>query len=235
MAIDNGNYIAGMNINIPAPTDPRYEGAEQIKAVKRMVQESFPNIDGEVTATVSELNKMTDGTQGRFIGETTMFQGLIEDIPVGWVLSDGTIQNGFQTVDLRDKFIMGYNNIKDASQPNRSTGGVNNPDLTDHLISEPHTLVEAEIPEHKHLNRYNDYAGRYGDSEYGRVASPRYANAFDVGSAQQSNQRGYNEPVGGGQPHSHGLTAEVDNEGVPTFDNRPEYVVLAFIVYVGQA
>lgn len=219
MAIDNGNYIAGMNINIPAPTDPRYEGADQIKAVKRMVQESFPNIDGEVTATVSELNKMTDGTQGRFIGETTMFQGLIEDIPVGWVLSDGTIQNGFQTVDLRDKFIMGYNDLKNTAQPNRSTGGDNNPDLTDHLISEPHTLVEAEIPEHTHTQKYIQGGG--GPRGLG-------GGGWDIRDAET-------EKAGGNQPHSHDLTAEVDTEGTPTFDNRPEYVVLAFIVYVGQA
>lgn len=219
MAIDNGNYIAGMNINIPAPTDPRYEGADQIKAVKRMVQESFPNIDGEVTATVAELNKMTDGTQGRFIGETTMFQGLIEDIPVGWVLSDGTIQNGFQTVDLRDKFIMGYNDLTDVSQPNRSTGGDNHPDLTEHLVSEPHTLVEAEIPPHKHPLPY---------AETGSGGGGTGPDVLGASGAET-------EEVGGGQAHSHGLTAVTDDETVPTFDNRPEYVVLAFIVYVGQA
>ncbi|ASR73865.1 tail fibers protein [Vibrio phage vB_ValP_IME271] len=219
MAIDNGNYIAGMNINIPAPTDPRYEGADQIKAVKRMVQESFPNIDGEVTATVSELNKMTDGTQGRFIGETTMFQGLIEDIPVGWVLSDGTIQNGFQTADLRNKFIMGYDDVQSVAQPIRSTGGENNPDLSTHLVSEEHTLVLAEIPAHKHPLDYNATGSGGGGT----------------GPDVKGGSGAETEEVGGGQPHSHGLTAEVDNEGVPTFDNRPEYVVLAFIVYVGQA
>lgn len=219
MAIDNGNYIAGMNINIPAPTDPRYEGADQIKAVKRMVQESFPNIDGEVTATVSELNKMTDGTQGRFIGETTVFQGLIEDIPVGWVLSDGTIQNGFQTVDLRNKFIMGYDDLQDTAQPNRSTGGENNPDLSTHLISEEHTLIEAEIPPHKH------------ELNYAETGSGGGGTGPDVLGATGAETK----ETGGGQPHSHGLTAEVDDEDTPTFDNRPEYVVLAFIVYVGQA
>ncbi|AII27500.1 tail fiber protein [Vibrio phage VPp1] len=219
MAIDNGNYIAGMNINIPAPTDPRYEGADQIKAVKRMVQESFPNIDGEVTATVSELNKMTDGTQGRFIGETTMFQGLIEDIPVGWVLSDGTIQNGFQTIDLRDKFIMGYNNLKNTAQPNRSTGGENNPDLSAHLVSEEHTLILAEIPAHKHPLEYNATGSGGGGT----------------GPDVKGGSGAETEEVGGGKPHKHGLTAKVDNGGVPTFDNRPEYVVLAFIVYVGRA
>lgn len=235
MAVDNGSFIADMEINIPANTDPRYEGAAQIRAVKRMVQDSFPNVDGAVTSDVATLNYMTDGTQGRFIGETTMFQGLPEDIPAGWVLSDGTIQNGYQTMDLRSKFIMGYDDVQSISQPIRTTGGENNPDLSTHLVSEEHVLTTSQIPEHQHLDRYNDYAGRYGDSEFGRIASPRVVSAYDVGSAQQSNQRGYGGPEGGGLGHSHGLVAEFENDGTtPTFDNRPEYVVLAYIVYVGK-
>lgn len=225
MAIDNGNYIAGMNINIPANTDPRYEGAEQIRAVKRMVQESFPNIDGVVTSDVATLNSMTDGTQGRFIGETTMFQGLVEDIPEGWVLSDGSIQNGYQTADLRNKFIMGYNDVQSSSQPIRDTGGNTNPVLTDFLVSEPHTLVEAQIPEHKHAgwgeNYFEDGIGFGVATEYG-TSNP------GSGDSDNNNSLYYTEPVGGGQAHSHDLT----DDG--TFDNRPDYVVLAFIVYVGK-
>ncbi|QEG09204.1 hypothetical protein CPT_Phriendly_052 [Vibrio phage Phriendly] len=220
MAVDNGSFIADMEVNIPANTDPRYEGAAQIRAVKRMVQDSFPNIDGAVTADVATLNYMTDGTQGRFIGETTMFQGLPENIPDGWVLSDGTIQNGYQTVDLRNKFIMGYNDTQSTSQPVRSTGGDNNPALSDFLTSEEHVLDLSQIPSHTHE------MGGYRISDGNR--SPDQGDEVPWGGTEGRTNTTAGEEVGGGQGHSHDLTDSA------TFDNRPEYVVLAYIVYVGK-
>lgn len=235
MAVDNGAYIADMEVGIPANTDPRYEGAAQIRAVKRMVKDSFPNVNDAITADSDTINYMTDGTQGRFIGETTMFQGLIEDIPDGWVLSDGTIQNGYLTMDLRDKFVLGYDDVTSTLRPVRHEGG-------DH---DGHGIIT--LPDHTHdrgsmeitgrMERISETWNRTGseaigafekETGYPQGGTPESTDTSNAGAVQFRASNTWTG-VTGTPDYGTGDGTIGEERG-----NMPAYVVLAFIVYVGK-
>ena len=58
MPVENASYVADLNPAWPLDSDPAREGAEQIRVVKTATQQSFPNIDGAVTVTDTELNAL---------------------------------------------------------------------------------------------------------------------------------------------------------------------------------
>ena len=65
MAIDPATYIGQLDPTIPQDADFIGEGAAQIRADKGASKNSFPNVNGAVTKTHEEMNKMftTDGGQ----------------------------------------------------------------------------------------------------------------------------------------------------------------------------
>lgn len=213
MAIDNAAFIADMNTEVPAITDPRSEGADQIAAVKSAVQATFPNADDVVNATAARMNEFFDNPYQRFLGEITMYDSS-DNIPEGWALCDGGTYNGYVVPDLRGKFIMGYD-VRETHAV-LDTGGDNNPPIAAALEVDEHALTVDELPSHRHT--------------YERL--PNKTNSSGVGgsSSQDNNQQtGYTSYVGGNQGHDHGIS---DVEDI--FDNRPEYVIVAFICYVGK-
>jgi len=107
MAIENSPYIAGLNIAIPANTSPRAEGAAQIRGSKTALKNSFPNVDGAVTATAARMNEVFDNESQVPLGLIAMWYG--STFPDGWVECNGEIANGFETPDLRGLFIRGSN------------------------------------------------------------------------------------------------------------------------------
>ena len=244
MAIDNATYLKDMDINLPANTDPRSEGAGQIRAVKNVLKNTFPNLDGAVNAAPAEFNKMLDGTQGRFVGEVTMFSGLIADIPDAWFLCDGTVQNGFQTPDLRGKFVLGYDANDSVDNPMRHAGGDN----------DGHGVIQ--IPSHTHNRGSMNITGSLIVSQsLGQTPDP-VEGAFDretatlrgtpddadvqtlQGKANFDASRTWAGEVS--VPKYSSATGVIDNgDGTATIGeakgNMPEYVVLAFICYVGKA
>ena len=56
MALDNAQFISELSITDPPGTDPLSEGDDQIRTVKRATQQSFPNVDAQVTLSAAELN-----------------------------------------------------------------------------------------------------------------------------------------------------------------------------------
>ena len=85
----------------------------------------------------SNLSGVSGVPQG-FIG---MWYGATNAIPSGWALCDGSVVNGLQTPDLRDKFVVGASDSTgDTSYPGLSpdaTGG--SKDAT--LVSHTHNLL----------------------------------------------------------------------------------------------
>ncbi len=229
MAIDNAAYIADMNVNVPENADPIAEGAEQIQAVKRAVKNTFPNLNGAVTATADQIN--VAATQSNFIGEIKMYFGKLTDLPVGWNLCDGGIYNAVQTPDLRDTFPRAYNPDNDATAPIGTKGGSDEIDLSG-LKTVGHPLSASEIPLHKHEFTGDDKL-EWGTSGYFHVVK---TDVWDV-TAQHGDGNhspkvltnklydNSNREISGGKEHSHGLTG--------TLDNRPRFTILAFIMYTG--
>ena len=83
----------------------------------------------------SNLSGVSGVPQG-FIG---MWYGATNAIPSGWALCDGSVVNGLQTPDLRDKFVVGASNSTgDTSYPGLSpnaTGGQADATLVSHSHS----------------------------------------------------------------------------------------------------
>lgn len=231
MSIENSPYIAGLSTNIPANNEPRAEGAAQIRGLKTAIKNTFPNADKPVTATADRMNAIFDGKQDIKVGMIVMWPE--DTVPEGWAPCDGKIYNGYQTVDLQDKFVMG----KSASTVVKGTGGDSAPDISKNIKVKEHVLVEDEIPSHKH-----DYVDRYYVEEKDYMEDRGATNVMDndsgdnlgSGSTDKNNNgmlfvNSKTKATGGGKGHAHELEANPDE----AFDNRPAYVVLQYICYVG--
>ena len=105
----------------------------------------------------SNLSGVSGVPQG-FIG---MWYGATNAIPSGWALCDGSVVNGLQTPDLRDKFVVGASNSTgDTSYPGLSpnaTGG--SADAT--LVSHSHSvrIGQSEDAGDRTLAYHDDSSG----------------------------------------------------------------------------
>ena len=98
----------------------------------------------------SNLSGVSGVPQG-FIG---MWYGATNAIPSGWALCDGSVVNGLQTPDLRDKFVVGASN---------STGDTSYPGLSPNATG---GQADAVIVSHSHTVR----TGQDEDSDQGVLA-----------------------------------------------------------------
>ena len=83
----------------------------------------------------SEFKRMYPITSALYLDKIDMYAGDTNNLPAGWFLCDG--QNG--TVDLRSRFIVGYNPDEAAYDAIGKTGG-----------EAQVTLTESQMPRHKH-------------------------------------------------------------------------------------
>ena len=60
MPLDNAQFISELSITDPPGTDPLSEGDDQIRTIKRATQQSFPNVNAQVTLTAAEFNGLAD-------------------------------------------------------------------------------------------------------------------------------------------------------------------------------
>lgn len=142
-------------------------------------------------------------------------------LPTGWALCDGTVQNGVQTPDLRNKFIYGSNTLSD----NGNTGGSTSK-ATDiggsHShggVTGEHALTVAQLPAHAH-----SLASVIGIQPGGGVARHEafQSNSITVTATGS---------VGSGQTHSHTIATHTGH--THNISNiLPPYVQIAFIIKV---
>lgn len=150
-------------------------------------------------------------------GIITMWAGAADNVPSGWHLCDGSDD----TPDLRNMFIVGagssYSPGNTGGSQNMSPAVTVNPAATGIQI-QGHALTINEIPSHTHTLRgaihIFDYGSRNG------VTMDAYDQDF-ISSA-----------TGGNQAHTHGVTdnGHAHTARVVSFDNRPPYYALAYIM-----
>lgn len=97
MAIESAQYITQLVSTNPLSTDSVSQADDHLRMLKLVLQNTFPNLDSQVTATPKQLNNPVP--QGAVI----MWSGAVTAIPTGYALCDGT--QG--TPDLRGKFVIG--------------------------------------------------------------------------------------------------------------------------------
>ncbi|MDO5647379.1 hypothetical protein, partial [Paracoccus sp. (in: a-proteobacteria)] len=59
MALENPTHIHQLVPTNPTPTDPASQGDDHIRAIKRTIKNTFPNITGRIDATQAQLNYTT--------------------------------------------------------------------------------------------------------------------------------------------------------------------------------
>lgn len=180
--------------------------SETVSGVVKLSTEAHADAgDDETTAmTPAMVQRMIDNALRNKI---MIWSGAIVDIPVGWLLCDGT--NG--TPDLTGSFVIGAGDTYAVGD----TGGT----LTHDHGGETggHALTIAEMPTHDHPNGVGDQIGT--SFVYGTVAGASVSNMnndSDSGTVQ-----GLTGQRGGGGEHKHPI-----NEA----NHLPPYFALAFIM-----
>lgn len=139
-------------------------------------------------------------------GIIVMWSGIVNTIPSGWHLCDGT--NG--TPNLRDRFIVGAG----ATYSPGATGGFNSVTLTIAQIP-PHTHTIGTNGGHSHTLK----SGVYGDSLFVFPSNSQGGGKIsDVRTTYETSTAG---------SHSHTATSTGGNG---PHENRPPYYALAFIM-----
>lgn len=157
--------------------------------------------------TVGSFNE-TDPIKGLDI---VMFDGLLSDIPNGWVICDGN--NG--TPDLRDRFVK--QTSSSTNSPYSSSGQHTFAFSTSQMPSHNHDGSTDTSSDHSHTQPFNESG--YGSNSYDN--NPYYT------SIQDSNVADY-EGTGGGGHSTHGYSIG-NSGGTAEWENRPAYYEVAFI------
>jgi hypothetical protein len=120
MPLEDAQFIDQLNPLWPLGTDGLNQSDDQHRVIKQAVQQSFPNIDKEVTATADDLNTLTGAaTLGSGLNPMgTVIQGAWTAAPNGYLDCDGAAIDpqyadlialvGPNTPDLRGQFVRGW-------------------------------------------------------------------------------------------------------------------------------
>lgn len=206
------SFDGSANINI-APTDLTGVTASATEINK---------LDG-FTGSTADLNNLV-ATGGVPTGLIAMWSGTVANIPTGWNLCDGT--NG--TPNLVDRFIVGSASDSGQTHDIGDTGGANSL-----------TLTEANIPAHTHS--FSGTTNTTGDHYHldGTVvdvtAEATYGTTQDTSATRvaqsQVETKDYHAHTSTEGDHSHTFSGTTGSTGSgSSFDNRPAYYALAFIM-----
>lgn len=72
MTVESATYINGLNSSNPASGDAKSEGDDHLRLIKSVLKATFPNLDGAVTASASQLNHILMTTGGTMAGDIAM-------------------------------------------------------------------------------------------------------------------------------------------------------------------
>lgn len=162
---------------------------------------------GQLLAALAKMiAAATSGQLGVPSGVIAMWSGNILAPPSGWAVCDGN--NG--TPDLRDRFIVGSGGKYGV----KSTGGSETHSHSGSGTTGSTALTVAQIPSHAHSFTASINSNGIGDITGGSYQVGRVPAAGNTGSA------------GGGQGHSHSLSAMNVSES----SSLPLYCALAFIM-----
>ena len=181
-----------------------------------------PTVGGSPILTVQSFDPQSVFTAGMIM----MWYGAVGDIPDGWALCDGN--NG--RPDLRNRFIVGVGSdyvVGDVGGEDLYTGlDTTASGAVGATTTGSHVLTIEELPAHNHDVGYrgSNASTTGGDTDFVTdIDSPA-----KVGTVNS-------ESVGGGVGHTHSTDPIPAHGHEVTFDNRPPYFALYFIIKVDPA
>jgi len=251
MALESGTYIDDLNQNNPTGSDGKSQGDDHIRLIKKVILNTFPNIDNPMTATEDELNKLDGCTKTTEDLNTGIIPGLIQmyggsSEPSGWLFCSGQavsrstysdlfsaigtsfgVGDGsttFNVPDLRDRSPLGENTMG-ASDAGRV--GTDTTALGDSGGSDTHTLTESEMPSHDHGGGSN--TGNSSPNVDVNVSnlSPSGGSTSVQGSSQTANDSVNNAAQS--DAHSHSFSIPSDGGGSAHANMHP-FLVVNFII-----
>lgn len=230
MPLETASYINGLVTTNPASTDTVSQADDHIRLIKQVLKDTFPNLNGPVTATPAQLNA---AVPAGFIG---MWSGSIATIPSGWGLCDGSSGRP----DLRDRFIVGAGS---GYSPGATGGAASIALAVENLPSHSHTFSGVTSGfSNDHVHGFTTNAA--GAHQHTYTALARDNNVFDVedGSDFRLREEGRATSENGSHTHT-GTTGGASSNHTHTFsgatssigsgsaiENRPPYYALAFII-----
>ncbi|MEW6435737.1 MAG: hypothetical protein AB1508_01040 [Pseudomonadota bacterium] len=243
MPLETATYISQLQPANPPESDPAEQGADHLRLIKAVVQQSFPNINGAVTATVKNLN--SDLVPVGFIG---MWSGSISAIPATWALCNGQTvakadgSGNITTPDLQDMFVVGAGDTYAVG----ATGGAvsNQPTVGGTAITQaqlPSYNLPYTDPGHNHS--HNDPG--HSHSITTDTGDPNVWSADGGSSSPNSNFSGLvqrslvignsttgvtNNPAATGITISSGGSGQTHTHTVSDVPTLPPYYALAFIM-----
>lgn len=224
MALENAFYISDLNISNPLSTDTVSQADDHLRLIKSVLKTTFPNLNGPVTATPSQINNAVP------VGFIGMWSGSVATIPTGWGLCDGTSGKP----DLRNRFILGAG---DTYAPGTSGGSLTSTASGGHTHTESpagshshggatasHTLTADQIPSHTHT--YNQASGAATELGTGFTGTSGFNTQTSTTSGATGGGLGHSHAISADGAHSHTINAVSDHTHTVT----PPYYALAFII-----
>lgn len=137
MSLESAEYINELVLTNPEDTDQAHEADDHMRLIKKVLQQSFPNISEAVTATALDLNVLTgsSGTGAVIVfspGDRIMLMS--SRLPAGWTVYSATADRvllGTETLSEADDWggtwdhgtgLYAQPNTVNV-QPNPATGG----------------------------------------------------------------------------------------------------------------
>ena len=237
MGLEVSNFISQLVAAWPLSTDKVREGDDHFRNLKQALLNTFPNMNGQVTATPAQLNSLPSSVNAVVaellkhivpVGAITAWSGAIGAIPAGWALCDG----GNGTPDLRGRFILAAGGVYPVgAQGGAETVGTGGSAIGAVSITET-VLSEAQIPTHFHYTLINSVSSGLltsansafkgsasgGDSEYDMDGGPGVPSV------------GRSSTVGASQGHTHGIQG--DSTHAHATSTMSPYYALAYIMKV---
>lgn len=224
MALESASYITGLVNSNPLSTDTVSQADDHIRLIKSVLKATFPNLNGPVTASPSQINSPIPA------GIITMWSGEISNVPSGWSLCNGT--SG--TPDLRDRFVVGAGGTYAVG----ATGG----SLTSSAAgSHTHTEAAAGVHDHgtatgstvlttdqipAHTHSYNVASG----------AAYEFGTGLNGTSGLATVSASTTGSTGGGLGHTHSISSAgshahtINSVGDHSHTAIPPYFALAYIM-----
>jgi len=247
MGLETGTQIQDLNPAWPLSTDDLSESDNHHRLIKQCIQGSFPGTTAPWAAPdqtpqfrnlrTQEPTQPDHAASRQYVdartvpvGLVSMWFGALDSIPTGWALCDGTLANGVQTPDLRDRFIVGAG----GSRAPGDTGGQESLDTdpagghTHGLTVNATALTPAQLPDiSANLQTLFDPSSQSdAHTEITRVTRGRTGTTTWAAGAART--------VGlNGQGHAHTATAGAVSDHVHEVETVPPFHALAFIIYVG--
>lgn len=204
MSLESASFINQLIATNPDGSDPKGQGDDHLRLIKKVLKDTFPQFTGALTGTQVQYNALLGEGVVAFPGMVVMFSGDIASIPAGWLLCNGagTLSNGGPVPDLRNRFVVGSG----GAYPHLSVGGTLTHNHTTTIAGTALTI--EQIPSHTHDTNTGGVYTFAGNDLQGVTRAPGKTSA-----------------TGGGLPHTHTATNTAGT-------HLPPYMALAYIIKI---